>query len=71
MFKNRKNLVSISSLGGKKTHSKTVVQRCFVKKEFLKILQNSQEKLALESLFNRVTGLRCFNVNFAKFLRTH
>ena len=24
----------------------------------------------LDSLFNRVTGLRCFHVNFAKFLRT-
>ena len=53
-----------------------VIQRCSVKKEFLKILQNS-----LENFCGRVSFLiklqlkkrfwhRCFPVNISKFLRT-
>ena len=57
--------------------------RCFVKKVFLKISQNSQENTCLRvSFFNEVAGLRLstllkerlwhryFPVNFAQFLRT-
>ena len=60
-----------------------MVQRCFAKKVFLEISQNSQEKHLSENfLFNKVKGLRlatlskkrlwhrCFPVNFTKFLRT-
>ena len=55
----------------------------FYKKAVLKLLQYSQETPVLESLFNKVAGLRpaslskkrlwhrCFPVNFLKFLRTH
>ena len=47
-LKIRKNLVSISSMGRKKTvkrmqNPEAVIQRCSIKKAFLKILQNSQE----------------------------
>ena len=62
---------------------KAVPKMCSVKKVFLQILQNSQEKHLWQSLFfNKVAGLRpatllkkrlwhrCFPVNFAKFLRT-
>ena len=57
-------------------------QRCSVKKVFLKISQYSQENTVLEFLFNKVAGLqgcnfiekkfhhRCFQVRFAKFLKT-
>ena len=63
-----------------------VVQKCFVKKVFLKIPQNSQEKTCagvtlliklqasgLQLYHKRDSGtgvfLRCFPVNFNKFLR--
>ena len=62
--------------------SEADVRRCSVKKVFLKISQNSQEKHLCQWLFfNKVAGLgpatllkkslwhRC-SVNFAKFLRT-
>ena len=45
-----------------------VVGRCFVKKVFLEILQNSQENTCA-GVKKRLWG-RCFPVNFAKFLRT-
>ena len=62
-----------------------VVQRCSVKKLFLKISQNSQESnfprvsfliklqasgLRLTTLLKRRLWNRCFPVNFAKFVRT-
>ena len=59
-----------------------VVQRCSVKKLFLKISQNSQENTCARVFFSKVVGLRpaillkmrlwnrCLPVNFAKFLRT-
>ena len=62
--------------------SKALVQRCSVKKIFLKLLQNSMENTCARVFFNKVTGLRpatllkkrlwqrCFSVNFAKILRT-
>ena len=53
------------------------VQRCSVKKVFLKILQNSQENIRARIFILINTALlkkrlwhRCFLVNFAKFLRT-
>ena len=64
------------------TLEKQSPKRCSVKKEFLKILQNSQENICASLFFNKVTGLRpstllkkrfqrkCFPVNFAKFTRT-
>ena len=77
MFKNIKNLVSISLLDGKKTVNllsewkspEAVIQRCSVKMFFLEISQNSQENTALKSLFIGVTDLKCFHVNSAKFLK--
>ena len=53
--------------------AEAVVQRCSVKKVFLEILQNSQEKTcARVSFLIRAAGLRhrCFPVNIVKFLRT-
>ena len=54
-------------------HSEAVVQRCFLKKVYLEISQNSRENISV--YFNKVAGLkpatfRCFLVNFVKFLRT-
>ena len=72
----------INSKTPRKPHSEVVVQRCFVKKVFLKISQNSQENTVPESVFNKTACLRpatllkkrlchrCFPVNFAKFSRT-
>ena len=63
MFNKGKNLISISSMGGKKQlnelkNPEAVAQGCSVKREFLKISQNSQE-------------ITCAGVSFsAKFLRT-
>ena len=64
-------------------HFRTSHRRCSLKKVFLEIPQNSQEKHLCQSLFfNKVAGLRratllkerlwrrCFPENFAKFLRT-
>ena len=54
-------------------------RRCSVKKEFLKILQNSQEKICVRvsflslratNLFKKRLWRRCFPLNFSKFLRT-
>ena len=49
-------------------NSEAVARRCSIKKVFLEILQNSQEKTCARVK----TGLwhRCFPVNFAKFLST-
>ena len=58
-----------------------VVQRCFVKKVFLEISQNSQENTCASLFLTKLQALlatllkkrlwhRCFSVNFAKFLRT-
>ena len=54
-------------------HSEAVVQRCFLKKGYLEISQNSRENTSV--YFNKVAGLkpatfRCFLVNCVKFLRT-
>ena len=62
--------------------TEAVVQRCSVKKLFLKISYNSQKAPMLECLFNKVEGLRPISllkrdsitsvssVNFARFFRT-
>ena len=59
--------------------SSEVVVRCSVKKIFLKILQNSQEKNMCRSLFfNKIADLRpatllkrdSWHMSFAKFVRT-
>ena len=62
--------------------SEAVVQRCSVKKMFLKISQNSQENTRVAVFFDKVANLRpatllknrlrhrWFPVNFAKFLKT-
>ena len=62
--------------------SETFVRKYFMKKVFLKMLQNSQKTLMLESHFNKVVGLyicnfikketpaQVFPMNLAKFLRT-
>ena len=48
-----------------------VVQRCSVKKVFLEISQNSQEKHLCQGLFfNKVAGQRPEDVNFVKFVKT-
>ena len=58
MFKNRKNLISISSLGGKKNskanrQSKSSSPEVFCNKGVLKTIANIRRKTpALESLFN-------------------
>ena len=71
MFKNKSNLVSISSLGGKKNPVKRMKKSRSSRPElFCKFPKILRKTPALESLFNRVTGLTCFHVNFAKFLRT-
>ena len=61
---------------------KAVVQRCSVKKVFLKVSQNSQENNCVRvsflielqagpaTLLKKRHWHRCFPVNFAKFLRT-
>ena len=60
--------------------SEAIAQRCFVKKVFLEISQNSQENTrAKVSFFDKVAGLRpakkrlwhrSFPVNFVKFQRS-
>ena len=57
MLKSRKKMVSISSLGRRKTvkrmeNSKAVVHRCSTKDEFVKLCKILKKTLALESLFN-------------------
>ena len=48
-----------------------VAQGCSLKKVFLKISQNSQENTRARVFFNKeVAGLRCFPLNFVKFLET-
>ena len=42
----------------KNIHSEAVVQRCSVKKVFLKISQNSQENTRARVFFNKVAGIR-------------
>ena len=67
----------------KRGSTKAFVQRCSVKKVFMKILQNSQENTCARIFFlNKVTDLRpatllkerlwrsSFPVSFAKFIRT-
>ena len=59
-------------------HKRHPPERCFIKRLFWKISQYSQEVSVLESIFNKVAGLKtclllqrsCFPVNIAKFLRT-
>ena len=64
------------SLLAPNTHrSEAVVQRCSVKKVFLKICNIHKKTPVLEPLFNnfiknRPQHNRCFHVNIAKFLRT-
>ena len=65
--------------------TKTVAHRCFVKKQFLEISQNSQESTCVRisflinlqerdlkptTLLRKRVWHRCYPVNFAKFLRT-
>ena len=63
MFKNRKNLISISSLGGKIQLSEWKKSRgsfpeVFYQKGFLEILQNWQESTG--NFFIRVTDITLF-----------
>ena len=58
---NRKSLVSISSL---EKNVEAVVQRCYVK-----INKARRKTPELEPLFNIVAGLRCFQMNFAKYCK--
>ena len=62
--------------------NEAVVGRCAVKKVFLEISQNLQERTCARLFFNKVAGLRsaillkkslwhrCFPVNFVKFIGT-
>ena len=55
--------------------TEAVVQKCSVKKVFLKMSQNSQENIRVRvlrppTLLKKRFWHRCFPVNFAKFLRT-
>ena len=51
--------------------SRSSQQRCFMKKVFLEISQNSQENTcARVSFLKKRLWQRCFPVNFVKFLRT-
>ena len=45
-------------------------RKCYVKKLFLEISQNSQEKTFTEVSFYRAIDLRCFHVNSEKFKNT-
>ena len=46
-------------------------QRCSAKKDVLRNFKKFTGKHLCKSLFfNKAAGLRCFSVNFAKFLRT-
>ena len=68
----------MNALTSQPRNPEIVARRCSIKTLFLKILQNSQEKNVLESLFNKVAFLqvwnlikkwlqrRCFSLNFAK-----
>ena len=70
------------SLESRRFNERSSHQRCSVKKVFLVILKLYRETPVLESLFNKVAGLRaccfikkrlqhiCLSVKFAKFLRT-
>ena len=44
------------SLKSKNRYSEAVARRCSVKKVFLKISQNSQQKHLCKSFFNKFTG---------------
>ena len=70
---------------GEQKGTDAVAQRCYIKKVFLKIPQNSLEKTCVRvsfviklqasglrpvTLLKKVPWHRCFPVNFAKFLRT-
>ena len=75
MSKNRKNLVSVSSLGDKKKSrewkkSRSSRLEVFCQNGLLKNSQNSQESTCTGFFFIRVRDLSCFHVNSAKFLRT-
>ena len=50
--------------------SEAVTRRCYVKKVFLKISQNSQENTCgrVAFLIELQAGARCFPVNFGKYL---
>ena len=63
--------------------SRSIHQRCSIKKVFLRISQNSQENFCVKisflvklqaepaTLLKRILWHRCYAVNFAKFLRTY
>ena len=75
MFRNRKNFLSVSSLGDKKQLSKLKkIQKQLsggvLSKRILKNLQNSQESTSTRFFSTRVKDLSCFHVNSAKFVRT-
>ena len=53
-----------------KKFTKPVAQRCSVKKVFLEISQNSQERTCARVSFLINNIHRGFSVNFVKFLRT-
>ena len=74
-------LLSYGSRDINRPSVEVVAQRCFIKKFFLEILQNSQENTCANkqtpvktpqpaTLLKKKLWYRCFPVNFAKFLRT-
>ena len=82
-FKTGFSLYAINCLGKLSIIFKSSHWRCFIKKVFLTICQNSQEyTCAKVSFFNKVAGLKpatllkkrlwhsCFSVTFKKLLRT-
>ena len=54
-YKRRSSLVFLQI---KMVKIEAVAQRCFVKKVFLEILQNSQENTCARAFFNKVAGLK-------------
>ena len=77
MLKNRKNLVSISSLCSKKTakqmqKSRTSHPKILCKKGVLKFFAKFPRKNLCWSLFlTELPDPKCFHANFAIFSRTH
>ena len=77
MFKNGKSLLSISSLGGKETVKlmkkfRSSCPEVFCKKGVFKNFTKFTGKHLCWSLIltDLATRLRCFHLNFVKFLRT-
>ena len=50
-----------------KTQKQSVVQRCFVKKKFLELSQNSQESACARVFFNKVAGVKPAQVFSCEF----